>query len=144
MSEVRKNAMNFEAVKVSMSQNKEGVILRLSVHPNDCPPDLHTDWVGSRYVVAMVKLNDQDEIETREQEQAIQRLISSCGLLCRDPDFQSYLGVDGEDAAVDEIRKRCEMISHISFLFRPQQHPLRQHQDRIESLDLYIVAHRTI
>ena len=82
MSEVRKNAMNFEAVKVSMSQNKEGVILRLSVHPNDCPPDLHTDWVGSRYVVAMVKLNDQDEIETREQEQAIQRLISSCGILC--------------------------------------------------------------
>lgn len=33
MSEVRKNAMNFEAVKVSMSQNKEGVILRLSVNP---------------------------------------------------------------------------------------------------------------
>ena len=41
MSEVRKNAMNFEAVKASMSQNKEGVILRLSVHPNDCPPDLY-------------------------------------------------------------------------------------------------------
>ena len=115
MSEVRKNAMNFEAVKVSMSQNKEGVILRLSVHPNDCPPDLHTDWVGSRYVVAMVKLNDQDEIETREQEQAIQRLISSCGLLCRDPDFQSYLGVEGEDAAVDEIRKRCEISSRSEF-----------------------------
>ena len=83
--------MNFEAVKVSMSQNKEGVILRLSVHPNDCPPDLHTDWVGSRYVVAMVKLNDQDEIETREQEQAIQRLISSCGLLCRDQTFNPIL-----------------------------------------------------
>ena len=63
----------------------------------------------------MVKLNDQDEIETREQEQAIQRLISSCGLLCRDPDFQSYLGVDGEDAAVDEIRKRCEISSRSEF-----------------------------
>ena len=103
MSEVRDNAMNFEAVKISMSQNKEGVILRLAVHPNDCPSNLHTDWVGSRYVVAMVKLNDQDGIETRQQEQAIQRLISSCGLLCRDPDFQDYLGADGEDEAVKII-----------------------------------------
>ena len=115
MSEVRKNAMNFEAVKVSMSQNKEGVILRLSVHPNDCPPDLHTDWVGSRYVVAMVKLNDQDEIETRQNEQAIQRLISSCGLLCREADFQSFLGVDSEDAAIQRVREQCGIKSRSEF-----------------------------
>ena len=115
MSEVRDNAMNFEAVKVSMSQNKEGVILRLSVHPNDCPPDLHTDWVGSRYVVAMVKLNDQDEIETRQNEQAIQRLIASCGLLCRELDFQSFLGVDSEDKAVDSIREKCGISSRSEF-----------------------------
>ena len=115
MSEVRDNAMNFEAVKVSMSQNKEGVILRLSVHPNDCPSDLHTDWVGSRYMVAMVKLNDQDEIETRQNEQAIQRLIASCGLLCREPEFQTFLGVDGEEAAIDEIRNRCEISSRTEF-----------------------------
>ena len=35
MSEVRSNAMNFEAVKVSMQQNKDGVMLRLAVHPNE-------------------------------------------------------------------------------------------------------------
>jgi len=115
MSEVRDNAMNFEAVKVSMSQNKEGVILRLSVHPNDCPSDLHTDWVGSRYMVAMVKLNDQDEIETRQNEQAIQRLIASCGLLCRELDFQSFLGVDSEDKAVDSIREKCGISSRSEF-----------------------------
>ena len=115
MSEVRDNAMNFEAVKVSMSQNKEGVILRLSVHPNDCPSDLHTDWVGSRYMVAMVKLNDQDEIETRENEKAVQRLIASCGLLCRELDFQSFLGVDSEDKAVDSIREKCGISSRSEF-----------------------------
>lgn len=115
MSEVRDNAMNFEAVKVSMSQNKEGVILRLSVHPNDCPSDLHTDWVGSRYMVAMVKLNDQDEIETRENEKAVQRLIASCGLLCRELDFQSYLGVNSEDEAVNSIREKCGITSRSEF-----------------------------
>tara|TARA_B100001057_G_scaffold477865_1_gene547652 strand:+ start:2739 stop:3152 length:414 start_codon:yes stop_codon:yes gene_type:complete len=115
MSEVRSNAMNFEAVKVSMQQNKDGVMLRLAVHPNDCPSDLHTDWVGSRYMVAMVKLNDQDEIETRENEKAIQRLIASCGLLCRELDFQSYLGVNSEDEAVDSIREKCGITSRSEF-----------------------------
>ena len=115
MSEIRDNAMNFEAVKVSMQQNKDGVMLRLAVHPNDCPSDLHTDWVGSRYMVAMVKLNDQDEIETRENERAVQRLIASCGLLCRELDFQSYLGVNSEDEAVYSIREQCGITSRSEF-----------------------------
>ena len=91
MSEVRKNAMNFEAVKVSMSQNKEGVILRLSVHPNDCPPDLHTDWVGSRYVVAMVKLNDQDEIETENKNRPYRGLYRPVGYCVETQTFNPIL-----------------------------------------------------
>ena len=116
MSEVKQNAINFEAVKIGLSQtDKSGVILRLSIHPHDVPTEILTDYLGSRYVVAMVKLNDQDGIETREQEQAIQRLISSCGLLYRDPDFQDYLGADGEDEAVNIIREKCDIKSRTEF-----------------------------
>ena len=116
MSEVKQNAINFEAVKIGLSQtDKSGVILRLSIHHHDVPTEILTDYLGSRYVVAMVKLNDQDGIETREQEQAIQRLISSCGLLCRDPDFQDYLGADGEDEAVNIIREKCDIKSRTEF-----------------------------
>ena len=56
--DIRQNALSFEAVKVSMNQDKNGIILRLNVHPNDCPKELHTDWVGTRYMVAMVRLNE--------------------------------------------------------------------------------------
>lgn len=114
-SDVRENAMHFEAVKVSMSQNKDGVMLRLAVHPNDCPPELHTDWVGSRYVVAMVKLNDQDEPDEREEQRRIERLISACGLLCRNEDFWSFLMVGNEEEAVNEIRERCGIKSRTEF-----------------------------
>ena len=58
-----KDAVHFEAVKTSMSQSKAGTILRLAIHPNEVPANLHTDWVGSRYMVAMVKLNEQDGSE---------------------------------------------------------------------------------
>jgi hypothetical protein len=66
-NDVRQSALHFEAVKVSMSQDKNGIILRLNVHPNDCPKELHTDWVGSRYIIAMVKLTDDDkpDVQTR-------------------------------------------------------------------------------
>lgn len=115
MNDVRENAMHFEAVKVSMSQNKDGVILRLAVHPNDCPAELHTDWVGSRYVVAMVKLNDQDEPDERQEQKRIERLISACGLLCRNEDFWSFLMVGDEEEAVNEIRERCGIKSRTEF-----------------------------
>jgi hypothetical protein len=87
MTNIRDAAMGFEAVKISMSQDRNGIVLRLNIHPNDCPPELHTDWVGTRYMVAMVRLNDHDEPETREEQQRIERMIASAGLLCRNAEF---------------------------------------------------------
>ncbi len=118
-------AMHFEAVKVSMSQDKNGIILRLNVHPNDCPKELHTDWVGTRYVVAMVKLQDNDTPDDRGYV-AIQRLIASAGLLSRNEDFFAFLVECGmadhttdaslmESRSADAIRDRCGIRSRSEF-----------------------------
>ena len=47
--------INFEAVKTSMMQDKNGTNIKLTIHPNDVPEQLHKDWVGSRYVVNDIK-----------------------------------------------------------------------------------------
>ena len=91
MTKIKEAAINFEAVKTSMSQSKQGTILRLALHPNEVPPSLHTDWVGSRYVVAMVKLNDEDEPEISEQQRELDTLVASAGALCRNLDFGKFL-----------------------------------------------------
>jgi len=91
MTEVRDAAVNFEAVKTSMSQSKQGTILRLALHPNEVPPSLHTDWVGSRYMVAMVKLDDEDQPQMSDQQRETERLIASAGMLCRNLDFAKFL-----------------------------------------------------
>jgi hypothetical protein len=101
-------AMHFEAVKVSMSQDKNGIILRLNVHPNDCPKELHTDWVGSRYVVAMVKLQDDDTVDDRGHV-AVQRMIASAGLLSRNEEFFAFLvscGMADRTTSPDEMETR--------------------------------------
>jgi len=122
---IRDIAMHFEAVKVSMSQDKNGIILRLNVHPNDCPKELHTDWVGTRYVVAMVKLQDDDTPDDRGYV-AVQRMIASAGLLCRNEDFFAFLvecGMamptvdesDRESQSADAIRTMCGIKSRSEF-----------------------------
>ena len=62
--------LQFEAVKTSMMQDKNGTNIRLTIHPDDVPQELHKDWVGSRYIVVMVKLNDDDTPDTREDKNA--------------------------------------------------------------------------
>lgn len=118
-------AMHFEAVKVSMSQDKNGIILRLNVHPNDCPKELHTDWVGTRYVVAMVRLQDDDTPDDRGFV-AVQRLVASAGLLCRNEDFFAFLvecgmamptvdAAEMESQSADAIRTMCGIKSRSEF-----------------------------
>jgi len=89
--DVRTAAVNFEAVKTSMSQSKQGTILRLALHPNDVPPSLHTDWVGSRYMVAMVKLGDDDQPEISENQREVDKMVASAGMLCRNDEFADFL-----------------------------------------------------
>lgn len=109
------DAVHFEGVKISMNQSSDGIILKLAVHPDDCPPDLMTDWVGSRYMVAMVRLDDEDKpIATKTAD--IDRLIASCGALCRNPKFQEYVlsgtGIDrNEENTVRVLRDSLGITS---------------------------------
>ena len=112
-NEIRDAAVHFEAVKTSMSQSKQGTILRLALHPNEVPPSLHTDWVGSRYMVAMVRLDDNEQPilneygnygENNPPVNKTDRLIASAGMLCRNDQFAEFLHERGymEDTAYIE------------------------------------------
>ena len=59
--------VSFEAVKTSMMQDKNGTNIKLTIHPNDVPQDLHKDWVGSRYMVVMVKVNEDGTPDDRRE-----------------------------------------------------------------------------
>jgi hypothetical protein len=112
MTEIRDAAINFEAVKISLKQDKTGIILTLAIHPNEVPPSLFTDWVGSRYVAALVKLDDEDKpVEPADVSEG-KKAVQMAGALCREPKFQKWLVSQGmafdanERASADAI---CEM-----------------------------------
>lgn len=95
------SAVHFEGVKISMTQSSDGIVLKLAVHPDECPPSLMTDWVGSRYMVAMAKLDDQDLPVQSADAREIERMKASCGALCRNFKFQSWI-LDGTGLEITE------------------------------------------
>ena len=121
MDDVKELALNFEAVKVSMSQDKNGTNLRLCIHPDDVPQELHQHWVGSRYMVAMVKLNDENEPELSEDQVRRQRLFKSAIMVCKEESFWSYMAdtnpfsldgkINSENGCAKHLRDRLGISS---------------------------------
>ena len=98
-------ALQFEARKVALKQDRTGYVLTLSLHPDEIPVELLRDFVGSRYACALVRIQD-DESPTQYENR-----VRKAGMLCRNPNFQDFLGVDSETDAAAEVCKRCGITS---------------------------------
>ena len=83
--------LQFEGVKVALKQDKTGYVLTLSMHPDDIPEDLLRDFVGARYQVVMVRINQNEEPLDRQAEFEGDRAVRIAAMLCKDPKFWKYL-----------------------------------------------------
>jgi hypothetical protein len=92
----------FEAKKVALKQTKDGHVLTLAIHPDETPDELLRDYVGSRYMVVMVRLGD-DEKPLNREEYAGAQMVKLAGMLCRDVDFWKFLFEDGQLFEQNEI-----------------------------------------
>ena len=106
----RDNALAFEAVKVSMSQTKDGIKITLVIHPNDIPPGLFSDPVGQRYQVAMVGLTDEEAPVERDHS------TMDAAILCKQPGFQKWVSrvsfyPADENGAAAYVRDTCNVQS---------------------------------
>ena len=100
------DTIQFEGIKTGLRQSKEGYNLTLAVHPDDLPDDLMRDFVGSRYMVVMVRIGDEEQPINREVEFAGSHAVKIAGMLCRDPDFWSFVF----DIHGDEITSESDCV----------------------------------
>lgn len=83
--------IQFEGVKVGLRQSKDGYVLSVGIHPDEIPDELTRDFIGSRYVVVMVRLGDDEMPMNREQTFPGDHAVKLAGILCRDPEFWDWL-----------------------------------------------------
>lgn len=107
-------AIHCEAVKVSLSQTKDGVKITFVIHPSDMPQSMLTDHVGTRYMMALARIGDDEQVDVSEEVKEGKRLVTSAALLCKEPSFWNWLNdsgysnVDSEDSAATAM---CIMLS---------------------------------
>lgn len=103
MNDIREINTQFEGVKIAMTQDKNGHVLKMSIHPNDTPEDIMRDPVGTRYMVVLVRLNDQNEpVASQSTEDGI-KAVRLAGTLCGDEDFQGWLVENNEAEELSEV-----------------------------------------
>jgi hypothetical protein len=98
-------ALQFEARKVALKQDRTGFVLTLAIHPDECPEEILRDFVGARYGCAMVRIED-DESATQYNNR-----VQKAGMLCKELSFQDFLMTGNEGAAAYELCKRCGIES---------------------------------
>ena len=104
-------ALQFEARKVAMKQDRTGFVLTLCIHPDELPEELIRDFVGARYGCALVRIQD-DESPTPYVNR-----VQKAGMLCRNPAFQEFIAERlvghsvNEDQAAAALCKQCGITS---------------------------------
>lgn len=98
-------ALQFEARKVALKQDRTGYVLTLSLHPDEVPEEILRDFVGTRYACAIVRIQD-DETATQYNNR-----VQRAGMLCKNKDFQHYIGAESEAEAAHELCKQCGITS---------------------------------
>lgn len=113
-------ALQFEARKVALKQDRTGFVLTLAIHPDEIPAELMRDFVGARYACAVVRINDD--------ESAVQynNRVKKAGILCRSEDFWEYMeekhgfmSKSEDDAAINlcsiiGIKSRTELNGNVN------------------------------
>jgi hypothetical protein len=84
--------IQFEAVKLALKQDKNGYVLTLLMHPDEVPEEILRDFVGARYQVVAVRLNEDQTPYPRKTN----GVVSAAGILCRNKRFWEWLEVLGE------------------------------------------------
>jgi hypothetical protein len=115
----RENALHCEAKKHAYRQTQDGVVVSFVLHPQDLPDGLATAALGTRYMLALVEIGDDEKpVKQPAQNKTVQR----AAVLCTDKEFQSFLrttqpsdwnGVEGDDEtkAAAVLRRLCEVQS---------------------------------
>ena len=113
-------ALQFEARKVALKQDRTGFVLTLSIHPDEIPVELMRDFVGARYGCALVRIQD-DESPTPYSNR-----VQKAGMLCRERSFQVFLHdrklatSKDEDSAANAVCTYCLIDSRAELNGNPE------------------------
>lgn len=111
-------ALHCEARKWSYRQTKEGVVISFLLHPNDLPDGLALAPLGTRFMLAVCEIDDQEQpAKPKEKTPKTFHEMSpaqQAGMLCADEVFMKFMRETGNvksENIADTVRALCGVAS---------------------------------
>jgi hypothetical protein len=114
MTDPREAAIHCEMLKYALRQSKDGIIVSFVLHPHEVPRELQTAEIGSRWMVDLTEIGDDEQPVHRpakEHPEVAARPKGSwrdlqpaaqAGIRCADPVFRQFLAEEANLHLVDE------------------------------------------
>ena len=108
-----------EAKKHAYRQTQDGIVVSFVLHPNEVPDDLALAALGTRYILAMTRIGDDEEPQEPEKPSRPGRKFDDmpasqqAGMMCNDAEFQKWAcpGNPSPITARDRILRECGIAS---------------------------------
>jgi hypothetical protein len=126
------NAIHFEGVKHAYRQTKDGVVISFVVHPHDVPKGLADAPLGSRYIVALVQVGDDEQPVPAKETAATPEVAhdkppspamrmdwrelqpaAQAGIRCNEPIFWFFLRQEQQYPDVKDPETAAVAVRHI-------------------------------
>lgn len=82
-----------ECKKHAYRQTQDGVVISFVLHPNDVSAELAAAPLGTRYMIVLVEMNDNETAKPP----ANHKLAQQAGILCGEPSFRKFLAKYSEN-----------------------------------------------
>ena len=92
--------IQFEARKIAMKQDKNGVQLTIGIHPDDFPVEILQDFVGANYQCVFVR-TDREHVD-KQAEYVGQKHVQLAGILGSSKEFWDFLYSDSQISKKDK------------------------------------------
>ena len=87
-----------EALKISLRQEADGIIVAFRIHPNDMPGDLLSAPINSRFSLAFRQISDDEKpvpahpiMQVVEKKKKQNANVMRAGMACAERKFQHFL-----------------------------------------------------
>jgi hypothetical protein len=113
----RAAALHFEAKKNGLSQTQDGT-WKLSLTALDLPTPVLEAHMGTRFMVALVEIGDDEQPINHEQKARVERKpfhelprSQQAGILCGDEKFHRFIGASSPVYAAEYLYERFDIES---------------------------------
>jgi hypothetical protein len=116
----RKVALHCEAKKHAYRQTQDGVVVSFVLHPQEVPGGLATAPLGTRYMLALAEIGDDEQPVERPAPVKPHSFAQRAGILCNEKSFWTFLNeehfqgrpeITEEAFATNYLRAHCEVQS---------------------------------